>query len=102
MDTLPATVAHFSSYDANGGNSDLGHYYGVDGNGWKILCDVAGPGVLIEFWWTKRNLNDAEFCRLYLGDTVNAILNVPLNQLCGNTPPFIPPLADSLSGGNFS
>ncbi len=102
MDSLPGTVRHFSSYDRRGGNSDLGYYCGTDQHGWKILCDVTGPGVLQEFWWTRENPNANWQIRVYIGDTLTPILDVPLNDFCGSVAPFVPPLADSVSGGNFN
>ncbi len=101
-DTLPGTVLHFSSYDRNGGNNDLGYYYGTDANGWKILCEAVGPGLLTEFWWTKQGASDAWMCRIYVNDTLAPVIEVPLNQLCGGIEPFVWPLADSTAGGNFS
>lgn len=101
-DTLPGTVRHFSSYDRNGGNNDLGYYYGTDANGWKLLCDATGPGVLTEFWWTKQGASDAWMCRIYINDTLAPVVEVPLNQLCGGLEPFVWPLADSTAGGNYS
>lgn len=102
LDPLPYEVVHFSSFARNGGNGDYGQYQGTDVNGWKILCDVAGPGVLAEFWYTKSPLPDTCRFRIYIDDTLHAVLDTQAIRLCGQVEPFIAPLADSSLRARYS
>lgn len=95
LDTLPFQVRHFSSYARNGGNSDLGAYYGTATGTWRILCDVSGPGVLAEIWYTKQPLPDSCRIRIFIDDTLTAVIDTSAKRLCGRVPPFVEPLADS-------
>jgi hypothetical protein len=64
-DTVAVEPLRFSSWDRSGGNSDLGQFYGTDSNGWNILCDVTGAGVVTEFWVTYRPLSPSSRIRIY-------------------------------------
>jgi len=102
---LDATVHHFSSYARNGGNNDLGNYYGNDANGWKILCDVTGPGVIGEFWCTRQDAHailDSIRLRVFVDDTVNWVFDTTLFRFFGHVTPFLPPLADSSTSSFYS
>ncbi len=99
---LDAEAVHFSSWARNGGNSDLGWYYGTDSHGWKIICDMDGPGVLTDFWWHKYPASPSWRWRIYVDDTTTALIDTSILQLTGYVPPFTTPLADSSSNGFFS
>lgn len=99
---LDAEAVHFSSWARNGGNSDLGWYYGTDSHGWKIICDMDGPGVLTDFWWHKYPASPAWRWRIYVDDTTTALIDTSILQLTGYVLPFTFPLADSSSNGFFS
>ena len=99
---LDAEILHFSSWARNGSNSDLGWYYGTDSHGWKIICDIQGPGVITDFWWHKDPFSMDWRWRIYVDDTTNAIIDTSIRLLTGSVPPFEPPLADSSSNGYFS
>jgi hypothetical protein len=99
---LDAEAVHFSSWARNGGNSDLGWYYGVDSHGWKIICDMDGPGVLTDFWWHKFPADPAWRWRIYVDNLTTALIDTSILQLCGHVPPFTFPVADSSSNGFFS
>ncbi|MDD5087736.1 MAG: DUF2961 domain-containing protein [bacterium] len=95
---LDATAHHFSSWARNGGNNDLGNYYGSDAYGWKILCDATGPGVIGEFWCTRQDAHailDSIRLRVFVDDTVTWVLDTTLFRFFGHVEPFVPPLADS-------
>jgi len=95
LDTLPFEVRHFSSWAANGSNSDMGLYQGTAPGGWNVLCDVAGPGVMAEFWCTRQPLPDTCRLRIFVDDTTQAVIDTSLRRLLGSVPPFVEPLADS-------
>ena len=99
---LDADVVHFSSWARNGSNSDLGHYYGVDQFGQQILCDQQGPGVIVAMWWTQDNQTPAWRWRLYVDNMTTALIDTPIVQPFGEMSPFLPPVADSSSGGYYS
>jgi len=102
LDTLPFETVRFSSWARNGGNSDLGYYYGTDASGWKILCDVSGPGALTELWYTKEALSDTARIRIFVNDTIQPVLDTSAVRLCGQVNPFLEPLADSAMSAWFS
>jgi hypothetical protein len=99
---LDAEIHHFSSWARNGSNSDLSHYYGVDSFGNQILCDIDGPGVVTDMWWTQDNQTSAWRWRLYIDNTTSALIDTPLVYPFGEMSPFLPPVADSSSGGYYS
>ncbi|HEY3296408.1 MAG TPA: DUF2961 domain-containing protein [bacterium] len=102
LDTLQAQVVHFSSYDRGSGNNDQGNYYGTDSAGWQVLCDVTGPGVIAEVWSTMLPLAPDIRLRLYVDNLTTALIDTPLISFFGRAAPFVPPLADTSSGGFFS
>lgn len=99
---LEAELVHFSSWARNDGNSDLGWYYGNDPYGWRILCDIEGPGVITDMWWTKDGATDAWRWRLYIDNMSTALIDTPITYPFGDMEPFSPPIADSSSGGYYS
>ena len=101
---LDSEVRYFSSTAPNGGNNDLGQYpLGTDPNGWKILADVDGPGVLDELWLTKENLPATARIRIRLKNQPTPAVDTTVAALfSGEMAPFISPLADTASGGYFS
>ncbi|MCB9368934.1 MAG: DUF2961 domain-containing protein [Calditrichaeota bacterium] len=99
---LDAQIHHFSSWSRNGSNSDLGFYYGPDQFGNQILADVEGPGVVTDMWWTQDLQTSAWRWRLFVDDTTNALIDTPLVYPFGLMSPFLPPAADSSSGGYYS
>ncbi len=99
---LEGEVVHFSSWAHNGSNSDLGHYYGVDTFGNKILCDVQGPGVVTAMWWTQGDQTSDWRWRLYVDNLTTALIDTPLVCPFGLMSPFLPPIADSSSGAYYS
>lgn len=99
---LAAEIQHFSSWARNGSNSDLGHYYGADQYGHQKLCDVQGPGVVVAMWWTQDNQTSQWRWRLYVDNNTTALIDTPLVYPFGEMHPFLPPVADSSSGGYFS
>lgn len=99
---LGAEVVHYSSWARNNGNSDLGWYYGYDPNGWQILCDIEGPGVITDMWWTRDGVTPAWRWRLYVDNMAVALIDTPLTYPFGDMQPFAPPIADSSSGGYYS
>jgi len=99
---LEGNVAHFSSWARNGSNSDLGYYYGVAPDGYQKLCDIDGPGVVTAMWWTQDNTTPAWRWRLYVDNMSTAVIDTPLAAPFGEMHPFLPPLADSSSGGYYS
>jgi hypothetical protein len=99
---LEAQVMHFSSWARNNGNSDLGEYYGTDQFGWKILCDIEGPGVITDMWWTRDGIPLTCRWRLFIDNMNVAVIDTPLTYPFGDMQPFAPPLADSSSGGYYS
>lgn len=101
-DPLGAQVVHYSSWARNDGNSDLGWYYGWDANGWRILCDIEGPGVITDMWWTKDGATASWRWKLFIDDTVTAVIDTPITYPFGDMQPFAPPVADSSSGGYYS
>jgi hypothetical protein len=94
---MPGHVVQFCSYARNGGNSDLGYYYGVD-RGWNILCDVHGQGLVTQIWFTASPLADTSRIRIFVNDTVTALIDTSIKTFMGHMAPFTPPLADSMSG----
>lgn len=102
LDTLHAHMLHFSSWARNGGNSDMGEYYGTDASGWKIMCDVTGPGVVAELWCTRQPMPPTARMRIYVDNLTVALIDTPVTNFFGQTAPFTPPLADTSSGGYFS
>jgi hypothetical protein len=99
---LGVETVHFSSYATNGGNDDLGHYQGVDAAGWKILCDIAGPGMITDWWWTKPGATSAWRIRIFVDDTVHAVVDTPITYLFGDMDPFRPPVADSSTSSYYN
>jgi hypothetical protein len=87
LDTLPFEVQHFSSWARNGGNSDMGYYQGSAGGGWNVLCDVAGPGVMAEFWCTRGSLSDTCRLRIFVDDTTQAVIDTSLRRLLAELSP---------------
>jgi len=102
LDSIPGTAFHFSSYARNGGNNDMGQYYGTDPFGWKILCDVTGPGVVTEFWCTRRPWSDTLRLRVFVDNLSQPAIDTTISRLLGETWPFVPPLADSAMAAWFS
>jgi hypothetical protein len=102
LDTLPFEVRHYSSWARNGSGSDMGWYQGSAGGGWNVLCDVAGPGVMAEFWCTRQPLSDTCRLRIFVDDTTQAVIDTSLRRLLGSVPPFLEPLADSAMNAWFS
>ncbi|AKJ65033.1 glycoside hydrolase family 172 protein [Kiritimatiella glycovorans] len=41
-----------SSVDPTGGNDDFNHFAGPAPDGWKLVADLEGPGVVTRFWMT--------------------------------------------------
>lgn len=99
---LGAEVVHFSSWARNNGNSDLGWYYGYDPNAWQILCDIEGPGVITDMWWTKDGVLPTWRWRLYIDNMAVALIDTPIVYPFGEMQPFTAPVADSSSGGYYS
>jgi hypothetical protein len=102
LDTLPFEVRHFSSWARNGSGSDMGWYQGSAGGGWNVLCDVAGPGVMAEFWCTREPLPDSCRLRIFVDDTTQAVIDTSVRRLFGGVAPFVAPLADSAMHARFS
>ncbi len=104
---LCGPVAHervecFSSRGEGLTNEDGGNYLGLDSENWNILCDISGPGCLAEFGWTRRNPGADLRFKFYIDSFLEDELNVRADSLCGRTSPFLPPLADSLSGWSWN
>jgi hypothetical protein len=95
---VPGHAVQFSSYARNGGNNDMGQYYGRDAYGWNILCDVQGAGLVTQMWFTYDHFADSNRIRIFIDDTVHALIDTSMRQLFGHITPFIPPLADSSVG----
>ncbi len=98
---LEGEVVHFSSWARNGSNSDLGYYYGTAPDGYQKLCDIEGPGVVTAMWWTQDNTTPQWRWRLYVDNLATAIIDTPLAAPFGDMSPFLPPVADSSSGGYY-
>lgn len=99
---IQGEIQHFSSWARNGSNSDLGYYYGADQYGHQKLCDVQGPGVVVAMWWTQDNQTSQWRWRLYVDNNTTALIDTPLVYPFGEMSPFLPPVADSSSGGYYS
>jgi len=100
--TAHERVECFSSRGDGLTNNDGGNYYGRDANNWNILCDIQGTGNLAEFGWTRRNPGPDLRFRIYIDGIFTPELDVRADSLCGRTSPFLPPLADSLSGWSWN
>ncbi len=95
LDTLPTTPLHFSSWARNGGNNDMGQYYGSLPNNWKLLAEADGPGIVTGLWFTQYGFTDSMRIRIFVDDTVTARIDTPISRLIGRTAPFLAPLADT-------
>ena len=87
---VPGT-ALLSSYDPAGGNDDYNHPLRQDPAGWWVLADLKGPGYVSRFWFTGGE--EAHKIRLYFDNEKSPRLDTTVNQLCGQIPPFVAPLA---------
>jgi hypothetical protein len=94
-------VALISTYDRTGGNNDWLSPQSIRLGEPMILADLKGPGVVNRFWFTgipdeiKVNVSlqfDGEKTPRYV---------MPLTNLFGGAFPFIPPLAQHLSGAKY-
>jgi hypothetical protein len=101
-DTIPATMAQFSCFDLNGGNDDYARFLGSDPDGFRIMCDVQGPGVLTHFWCTQRSLSDTARWKIYVDNMVTPLFDVTIHDLFGRIAPFLPPLCDTVNYARYS
>ncbi len=84
-------------------------YIRLDGDE-GVIFEEAGAGAITRIWMTmgqgvSQPLEPSVRLRIYLDGASAPVLDMPLPDLFGSTPPFLPPLVgDRLvsSGGNFS
>jgi hypothetical protein len=93
-----------SSYDRMGGNIDWGDpkqlWIGEDR---YVLADLTGPGCVKRIWIT--NVNAEEWLFYFDGESEPRIRMAERDLFAIEKPglfPFVPPLADAISGGSFS
>lgn len=108
LDTLPryrtaTAIGMVSSYDRTGGNDDgfSGTYSFVRKEGDAlVIADLTGPGVIYRIWTPTPTDDLVEF---YFDGEPTPRLKLPFRQLfTGDHAPFLRPLADHGSGGNWS
>jgi hypothetical protein len=85
---LPNT-AMISSSDLTGANEDYNHFQGKTKDGWVILADLRGPGLLERFWFTGFPA-DAPF-RFFFDGAKEPLMEFSWNDLVQGYPPFDTP-----------
>jgi hypothetical protein len=107
LDQLPCFresvhVGSVSSYDRTEGNDDgfSGTYSFVRKEGDSlVLADLTGPGVIYRIWTPTPSDDVVEFT---FDGEAEPRLRIPFRKLFdGSTPPFLSPLVDNASGGNW-
>ena len=93
----PSTL--ISSFDRTGGNRDWGSFAGVGPDDLFTVADLTGPGCIKRIWQT--NLPDREWLLFFDGET-EPRLRAGQHGIYGVDAPFLPPVCDRLSGGDFS
>ncbi|MBI5059952.1 DUF2961 domain-containing protein [candidate division KSB1 bacterium] len=101
-DTLHAEVSQFSSYDRNGGNDDYANFLSIDPDGFRVMCDVTGPGVLTHMWCTQRSIPDTMRWKIYVDNGTVPLFDLPIHELFGHHLPFTPPLCDTVNYSRYS
>jgi hypothetical protein len=88
-----------SSFDRTGGNTDWDTLERARPDGWVVLADLKGPGILHRIWQT--GLWDREVA-FFLDGEKEPRIRSKFGELFGKHDPFAPPLADSVSRGCYS
>jgi len=89
-----------SSYDRTGGNRDWGRFDTRTADGAAVLADLKGPGCLRRLWMTGvRRETEVSF---FVDGEQTPRIKRTCDELFGQKEPFLPPLADNVSGGRYS
>lgn len=88
-----------STYDRKGGNDDWTDFSDMKSGDLYVLADLKGPGCVNRIWMTCVNADEWLF--FFDGETTPG-LRVKGADLFGKAPPFLPPLCDNVSNGNYS
>ena len=81
-----------SSYDRTGGNNDYSYFPAKGPNGWVVLADVKGPGVMTRFWFTGAR-DGSQPLRIYFDGSDSPGIDTTVGEFCGGTWPNLSPLA---------
>ena len=93
------SVTLISTYDRTGGNNDWLSSQSFRLGEPMILADLKGPGVVNRFWLT--GIPDEVLVTLQFDGEKKPRYVLPLNEFFGKHFPFIPPLAQYLSGAKY-
>ncbi|MBI4880404.1 MAG: DUF2961 domain-containing protein [Planctomycetes bacterium] len=92
-----------SSHDRTGGNDDgfSGRFAGADAAAEQVLFDQQGPGCVFRIW--SANPGAETRLEFFLdGETEPRLSCAFADLFSGRVPPFVPPLAEAVSGGSIS
>lgn len=81
-----------SSADPTGGNNDFNNFQSRSKEpGWVVLLDEQGPGCIRRLWMTGTDMGHP--VRIYIDGEKTPRLEAGMEDLFGNTEPWLPPLA---------
>jgi len=87
---VPETAV-ITSFDPTGGNDDFNHPLRPGPEGWVVLADLKGPGFVSRFWFTGAGPKHR--VRFFFDNERNPRIDMTVQEFCGGTFPFRPPLA---------
>lgn len=87
-----------STYDRTGGNEDWARLDRPGHDGTITLAELDGPGCVTRIWMT---VVPADQWLFYFDGEKIPRLKFSKSDLFGKTPPFLPPISDMVSSGNY-
>jgi len=81
-----------TSFDPKGGNDDYNNFVRKGPEGWVVLADLKGPGVLTRFWFTGADDGTKKF-RFYVDRSWRPSFELTLDEMTGGKEPFTYPFA---------
>ena len=88
-----------TTYDRSGGNKDWGDLRQLGQNGLYVLADLKGPGCVRRLWMTSV---PAEEWLFFFDGEAEPRIRTRGKDFFGKKDPFLPPLGDEVSGGDYS
>jgi hypothetical protein len=80
-----------STYDRTGGNDDFNHFELSGPDGWKLIADLDGPGVMTRLWMTALKPDQA--VRVFVDGERSPRIEFTRAQIMEQRFPLAPPLA---------